>query len=165
MTAASSDAARWWEAYQLAASDETGELRVRTAAGDDHARWQLAGWLADRGRCGEAADLIRPLADAGDDLASTWLARWLTDEQELSERASAGDFHALQALADILAVPGRTGELRQVLSGTDGRVRPELTAWLSRQGSIEVLEVAAEAGDEDCQRRLARWRARHAGRE
>jgi hypothetical protein len=155
------DDVRWWEAYQLAASDETAELRRRAAAGDEHATWQLAGWLADRSRCDEAAALIRPLADAGDDLACTWLARWLSDERELSERALDGDFHALQALADILAVGGRADELRQVLCGADGRVRPELAGWLWRQGSIDVLEVGADAGDEDCQRRLARWRARH----
>jgi hypothetical protein len=161
MTAASPDAVRWWEAYRLAASDETAELEARTAAGDEHARWQLAGWLADRGRSDEAADLIRALADAGDDLAASWLARWLTDERELSERALAGEFHALQVLAELLAVQGRTGELRPVLCGADGRVRPELAAWLPRQGSIEVLSVGADAGDEDCQRRLARWRMRH----
>jgi len=161
VTAVSRDAVRWWEAYQLADSDETAELEARTAAGDEHARWQLASWLADRGRSDEAADLIRPLADAGDDLAASWLARWLTDERELGERAFAGDFYALQVLADLLAVQGRTGELRQVLCGADGRVRPELATWLSRQGRIDVLEVGAGAGDEDCQRRLARWRMRH----
>lgn len=45
------DTVSWWEAYQLAASDQADELRARGAAGDEHARWQLAGWLADRGRC------------------------------------------------------------------------------------------------------------------
>jgi hypothetical protein len=71
MTDSNPDAVRWWEAYQLAASDQTGELRARVAAGDEHARSQLASWLADRGRWDEAADLIRPLADAdaGDDVA------------------------------------------------------------------------------------------------
>lgn len=155
------DAVSWGEAYQLAAGDQVGELRARVVAGDEHARWQLAGWLADRGRCDEAADLIRPLADAGDDLACTWLARWLTDERELSERAFAGDSRSLQALADIFATQGRFDELRQVLCTADGRVRPELAAWLARQGNIEVLEIGADAGDEECQRRMAGWRARH----
>jgi hypothetical protein len=163
VTDSNSDAVSWWEAYQLADTDEIGELRARAAAGDEHARWALARWLADRGRCDEAADLIRPLADTGDDLACMWLARWLTDERELGERAFAGDFHCMQALADIFAVQGRVEELRQILCTVDGRVRPELAAWLARQGNIEVLEVAADAGDEESQRRLARWRARHSG--
>jgi hypothetical protein len=163
VTDSNSDAVSWWEAYQLADTDEIGELRARAAAGDEHARWALARWLADRGRCDEAADLIRPLADTGDDLACRWLARWLSDERELSERAFAGDFHSLQVLADIFAVQGRVDELRQVLCTADGRVRPELAAWLARQGRVDVLEVAADAGDEESQRRLALWRARHRG--
>jgi hypothetical protein len=165
MTESDRDAVRWWEAYQLAATDQPGELQARVTAGDDHARWQLAGWLADRGRCDEAVDLIRPLADAGDDLACSWLARWLTDERELGDRASAGEFHSLQALAGIFAAQGRVDELRRVLFTADGRVRPELAAWLARQGNIEVLEVGAGAGDEECQRKLASWRARQSRRQ
>jgi hypothetical protein len=40
------DAARWWEAYCLAENDEADELRRRADSGDDHARRQLACWLA-----------------------------------------------------------------------------------------------------------------------
>jgi len=46
------DAARWWQAYQLAENDQADELRRLAAAGDDHARRQLAGWLSDRARRG-----------------------------------------------------------------------------------------------------------------
>ena len=37
------DAARWWQAYQLADRDQIDELVARAAAGDEHARRQLAG--------------------------------------------------------------------------------------------------------------------------
>jgi hypothetical protein len=77
------DAARWWRAYQLAEKDRADELRGLAAAGDDHARSQLASWLSDRAypgsmadpaKLGEAIEVIRPLADAGDDVAELWLA-------------------------------------------------------------------------------------------
>jgi hypothetical protein len=88
------DAARWWRAYQLAEHDQADELRSLAAAGDDHARRQLAGWLYDRAFpgaepdpavLGEAIELIRPLAEAGDDVAELWLARWLADGNRLAE--------------------------------------------------------------------------------
>ena len=84
------DAARWWRAYQLAENDQADELRRLAAAGDDHARRQLASWLSDRAGLEEAIEVIRPLADAGDDVAELWLARWLADcdrIEELRERA------------------------------------------------------------------------------
>ena len=43
-----SDAARWWRAYCLADSDQVDELRELAAAGDEHARRQLASWLSER---------------------------------------------------------------------------------------------------------------------
>jgi hypothetical protein len=90
------DAERWWQAYQLAENDQDGELRERAEGGDEHARRQLASWLADRGYVNgglndpaggldEAIEIIRPLADAGDDIASMWLARWLADAGQLDE--------------------------------------------------------------------------------
>jgi len=41
---AAEGAARWWQAYVLAESDQVDELRERAAAGDEHARQQLAEW-------------------------------------------------------------------------------------------------------------------------
>src|SRR5260370_37503355 len=88
------DAERWWPAYQLAENDQAGELRERANAGDEHARRQLASWLADRGYTGglpdrakldEAIEVIRPLADAGDDVAELWLAPWLAAGDHLAE--------------------------------------------------------------------------------
>jgi hypothetical protein len=154
------DAVRWWEAYQLAGADDVGELRVRSEAGDEHARWQLAGWLADRRRPAEAAELITPLADAGDNVASMWLARWLADSDvaELRRRAFAGEYHALQELAELLAQGGHIDKLRQILVTPEGRIRPELAAWLARQHADEVMELGARAGDEDCLYRLDRRR-------
>ena len=39
---ATEDAERWWQAYLLAENDQVDELRRLAAAGDDHARRQLA---------------------------------------------------------------------------------------------------------------------------
>src|SRR5262245_56526701 len=102
------DAERWWRAYQLAENDQAGELRERADAGDEHARRQLASWLADRGYTGrglpdrarldEAVEVIRPLADAGDEVAGLWLARWLADLDqvgELRQRAASGSYSAV----------------------------------------------------------------------
>jgi len=73
------DAVRWWQACVLAENDQVDELRERAAAGDEHARRQLASWLSDRARTDEAIEVIRPLADTGDDVAELWLARWLAE--------------------------------------------------------------------------------------
>jgi hypothetical protein len=97
------DAQRWWQAYLLAENDQADEFRERATAGDDHARWQLATWLAERARTDEAIEVIRPLADAGDDVAQLWLARWLAERDQLGELrqgAGAGGYHALVELAD-----------------------------------------------------------------
>jgi len=96
------DAVRWWQAYLLAENDQAGEFRERSAAGDNHARRQLASWLSDRARTEEAIEAIRPLADAGDDVAELWLARWLADGDHpggLRQRAGTGSYHALLELA------------------------------------------------------------------
>lgn len=86
------DAARWWQAYQLAENDQAGELAERAAAGDEHSRQQLASWLADRGRTQAAIEVIRPMAD-GENVAEMWLARWLAEDDyvnELRQRAGGG---------------------------------------------------------------------------
>lgn len=112
------DAERWWRAYQLAENDQAGELRERAEAGDEHARRQLASWLADRDRTDEAVEVIRPLADAGDDIAELWLARWLADVDHLDElhrRAASGSYPALQELAGWLAGHEHLDELRELV--------------------------------------------------
>jgi hypothetical protein len=91
------DQARWWRAYQLAENNQADELGRLAAAGDDHARRQLACWLSDRAAMAEAVEVIRPLADAGDDVAELWLARWQADcgvLDELRDRAESGDGYA-----------------------------------------------------------------------
>jgi hypothetical protein len=153
------DAARWWRAYQLAENDQAGELRERAAAGDDHARRQLASWLADRARTEEAIEAIRPLADAGDDVADRWLARWLADGDHLDElrrRADGGSYPALHELAGWLAGHERLNELRELVVD-----HWELLAgWLARQHDMRVARLAAELGDDAARRRLERWLAR-----
>src|SRR5215470_4003089 len=75
------------------------ELR-ELAAGDDHARRQLAGWLAERAlsarlpgrvRLEEVIEVICLLADAGDDVAELWLVRWLADCDRLDELRQCAD--------------------------------------------------------------------------
>jgi hypothetical protein len=71
---AAADAEQWWQAYQVAEDDQADELRTRADHGDEHARPQLASWLADRVRTEEAIEIITPLADAGDEHAVRFLA-------------------------------------------------------------------------------------------
>jgi hypothetical protein len=153
------DAERWWRAYQLAENDQAGELRDRAAAGDGHARRQLAGWLADRARTGEAIEVIRPMAGAGDEVAELWLARWLADGDhvgELRRRAASGSYPALHELAGWLAGHERLDELRELVVG-----RWELlSGWLARDHGMRVARLAAELGDDQARRRLQGWLAR-----
>jgi hypothetical protein len=153
------DAEQWWRAYQLAENDQAGELRERAGEGDEHARRQLAGWLADRARTGEAIDVIRPLADAGDDMAQLWLARWLADADlldELRQRAASGSYPALHELAGWLAGHQRLDELRQLVETHPGL----LLGWLARQQGMSEVRLAAELGDAGALRRLQAWLAR-----
>lgn len=150
------DAQRWWQACQLAGNDQDSELRERAEAGDGHARRQLAGWLADRGRTEDAIEVIAPLADAGDDVAELWLARWLADGDHVDElrgRAAAGSCHAVQSLAGWLADHEQMGELRGLLAGH----RELLSSWVARRGDMRVARLAAELGDDGAQRQLERW--------
>lgn len=153
------DAERWWQAYQLAEAGQAGELRQRADGGDEHARRQLASWLDDRGRTGEAIDVIRPLADAGDDVAELWLARWLAFGDhlgELRQRATSGSYPALQELAGWLAWHGHLDELRELIA----EHRDLLASWLARQHNMEVVRLAAELGDDAARQHVQRWLAR-----
>jgi len=149
------DAERWWQAYRLAEGGQTGELRERAEAGDEHARRELASWLADRARTGEAIEVIRPLADAGDDVAGLWLARWLADidqVDELRQRVASGSYHAVHELAGWLAWHERLDELRQLMVD-----HWELLAgWRARQHHMTVRRLAAELGDDDARLSLER---------
>jgi hypothetical protein len=156
------DAERWWQAYQLAENDQAGELRERANAGDEHARRQLASWLADRGYTGglpdpakldEAIKVIRPLADAGDDVAELWLARWLADGNHLDElrhRAASGSYPALHELAEWLAWHEQLDDLRELVVDH----WELLASWLARQHNMKVVRLAAELGDDTARRRL-----------
>jgi len=152
------DAERWWRAYLLAGSDQAGELGERAAAGDEHARRQLASWLADRVRTEEAIEVIRPLADAEDDVAELWLARWLADAghlEELRQRAASGSYPALHELAGRLARHEHLDELRELVVAHSDL----LAGWLARQYGMRVVRLRAELGDENARRSLARWLA------
>jgi hypothetical protein len=152
------DAERWWRAYQLAENDQAGELRNRAAAGDEHARRQLASWLADRARTEEAIEVIRPLADAGDEVAGLWLARWLADGDhldELHQRAASGSYPALHELAEWLAGREHLDELRELVAGH----RELLAGWLAREHGMRVARLQAEFGDDQARRRLQVWLA------
>ena len=165
------DQARWWHACQLAENNQVDELRRLAAAGDDHARRQLASWLSDRAgsdaaKMAEAIEVIHPLADTGDDVAELWLARWLADHDhlgELRERASAkGGHHALCELARRLAELNKPGELRELALAAD----PERRLLIVRAArdayspAMDVTRVCADLGDEPARRGLIRWLAR-----
>jgi hypothetical protein len=165
------DQAQWWHAYQLAENNQVGELRMLAAAGDDHARRQLASWLSDRAgsdraKMAEAIEVIHPLADAGDDVAELWLARWLADHDhldELRERASVEDgYHALRELARRLAELDRPGELRELALAADPE-RRLLIVRAAREAfspGMAVTRLCADLGDEQARRGLIRWLAR-----
>jgi hypothetical protein len=147
------DAERWWRAYQLAGNDRAGELRERADAGDEHARRQLASWLADRAGTEEAIEVIRPLADGGEDVAERWLAHWLADGDhldELRQRADRGSYHALLELAEWLAWHERLDELRQLMV----EHWELLAGWRARQHHMNVTRLAAELGDDEARLRL-----------
>jgi len=153
------DAVRWWQAYLLAKNDQAGELGERSAAGDDHARRQLASWLSDRARTEEAIEAIRPLANAGDDIAQLWLARWLAEWghlDELRQRAGAGGYYALLEPAGWLADHECLEELRELVVDQ----RQLLSSWLARQHDMKVVRLTADLGDDDARRRLERLLAR-----
>jgi hypothetical protein len=154
-----SDAVRWWRAYQLAENDQDDELRKLAAAGDDHARRQLASWLSDRAfpygepdraKLGEAIEAIRPLADAGDDEADLWLARWLADCDrlaELRERADSGSYHASRKLARRLADHDMLDELRARAGRGDYHAYYALIKTLADRDVHEELRQRVEGGD------------------
>jgi hypothetical protein len=158
-----SDAARWWRAYGLAESDQVGELRKLAAAGDDHARRQLASWLSeraawpderssDRARLQEAIEVIRPLADAGDDVAELWLVRWLADSDrldELRQRADRGSYHAGRLLARCLAGHDLLDELRQRADSGSYHASLELDTRLAEHDRYHELRVRASASGGD----------------
>jgi hypothetical protein len=153
------DSERWWRAYQLAENDQAGELRERAGAGDEHARRQLASWLADRARTEEAIEVIWPLAEAGDDVAELWLARWLADGahlDELRQRAASGSYPALHELAEWLARHQHLDELRELVVAH----WELLASWLARQHGMREARLAADLGDDAARRRLQRWLAR-----
>jgi hypothetical protein len=157
-----SDAARWWQAYVMAENDEVDELGELAAAGDDHARRQLASWLSDRAFSGqgvsdrarveEAIAVIRPLADAGDDVAELWLARWLADCDHLDElrhRADRGSYHAGRQLARRLADRDLLDELRQRADSGSYHAWRELIKRLAERDMHEELRELTEAADAD----------------
>jgi hypothetical protein len=154
------DAERWWRAYKLAESDQAGELREHAEAGDEHARRQLASWLADRVRTEEAIEVIRPLADAGDEVAELWLARWLAGgdhPDELRRRAASGSYPALHELAEWLARHEQIDELRGLVVARWDL----LSSWLARgHGSMRVVRLAAELGDDGARRNVEHWLSR-----
>jgi hypothetical protein len=155
------DAARWWRAYQLAENDQVAELRRLAAAGDDHARVQLAGWLADRAFLGDEADpvllgeaieVIRPLADAGNDDAELRLTRWLADGdqiEELRERAAGGRPRAACELARLLADHDLLDELRDRAALGDHDALRELARRLIERDLDTDLRELLESADAD----------------
>jgi hypothetical protein len=146
-----SGAARWWRAYVLAENDQVDELRSLAAAGDDHARRQLASWLSDRAKTADAIEVIHPLADAGDDVAELWLARWLADGDhldELRQRGARGSWHAARELVKLLAQHDLYDELRERASSGGGYYALyELAKRLAECDLHDALRELAVAAD------------------
>ena len=157
------DAARWWRAYQLAQDDRVDELRQLAAAGDQHARRQLASWLSDRAWCvsrpdqdkmAEAIEVIRPVADVGDEVAELWLVRWLIDGDrldELRQRADGGSYYAVRELPRLLAKHDMLEELRQRADRGDDHALYALADRLAHLNKREELRELIDAADADRQ--------------
>jgi hypothetical protein len=96
--------AQLWLARWLAECDQDGELRQRANAGDDHALYELAGWLAVHGRLTELRELVS-IDDGLAALQAFWRT-WQVDMQVLRLLADAGDDDAQRQLARWLARSG-----------------------------------------------------------
>ena len=112
--------AAWRLAKLLAGRGDLDGLRARADAGDRHAAERLAHLLAEKGDLDGAAQILLALADTDDEDAedaAKELAGLLArrgDLDGLRARADAGDRHAAERLAYLLAENGRPGR-----GGTD----------------------------------------------
>ena len=104
MAEEASDAARWWQAYSLAENYEVDELRQRADAGDDHALYELAGWLAAHGRLTELRELVS--TEGGLAALQAFWRTWQVDLEVLRLLAQAGDNDAQRQLAHWLTRSG-----------------------------------------------------------
>ncbi|HEY7262460.1 MAG TPA: TIR domain-containing protein [Trebonia sp.] len=164
-------------------------------AGDQHAAWQLADLLADRGDIDElraradtgdreaASRLVKLQQERGEDLdlntavwqlgsqvlrarhptreervqegAETWRLIQRHDIDELRARADAGDWHASQGLAELLARRRDLNELRARVDTGDKYAAMQLAQLLADRGDIDELRARADAGDEYAAMQLA----------
>jgi hypothetical protein len=79
-------------------------VRQRANAGDDHALYELAGWLAVHGRLTELRGLIS--TEGGLAALQAFWRTWQVDIEVLRLLADAGDDDALRQLARRLARSG-----------------------------------------------------------
>jgi hypothetical protein len=110
-----------------------------------------------------ALPLYRRAADAGDKHAAEELAdllarRW--DLDELRGRAEAGDKHAAEELARRLARRGDLDELRGRAKAGDKHAAGELARCGDLDGAEQILRTLADVGNEDAALQLATLLAR-----
>ena len=85
---AGEDIAQLWLARWLAERDQAGELGQRAGGGDDHALYELAGWLAAHGRLTELRELIS--TEGGLAALQAFWRTWQVDVGVLRLLADAG---------------------------------------------------------------------------
>ncbi|HEY5989556.1 MAG TPA: hypothetical protein VIV12_24730 [Streptosporangiaceae bacterium] len=80
---------------------------------------------------------------------------WVAGGRSLStcRDYAGGGYHALLELAGWLADHKCLEELRELVFGQ----RQLLSSWLARQHDMKIVRLAADLGDDDARRRLARW--------
>jgi hypothetical protein len=166
LAAAGDDHARRHLASWLSDRGRTGDaidvIRPLADAGDEVAELWLAGWLAD----GDYHDELRQRAVRGSWHAERELAKLLARHDlydELQERASVGGSdHALYELAKRLAERDLHDPLRELAVAADPERRLLIleAAREGASGSLDVLRVLAELGDEKGRARLAHRLAR-----
>ena len=131
----------------LAERGDLDGLRARADAGDGHAAVRLAGLLAERGDLDGAARPGRRRRRGTPPCGwpSCWpsAATWT----ELRARADAGDGHAAERLADLLAERGDLDGLRARADAGDGDAAGRLAGLLAERGDLDGLRARADAGD------------------
>jgi hypothetical protein len=143
------DAARWWQAHQLADCDRLDELRERAGTGGHHASREMTRLLADHDLLDELRDLIPA---SGGHYAPRELARRLIESDmgdELRELLEAADADTRQLILDAEggASSAWMNALRVVADFGHKASRMHLARTLAREGRRD--ELRRRAGHED----------------
>ena len=149
-------------------------LLTRARAGDDHAGERLARMWEKTGRLAEAIELLWSFAGTGAMSAPSELAEILVEQgrpaeaiEVLAQVADAGHEVVKYRLAELLADADRAAEALLVLEGLMLEDDPaacklwvDILARTDSEGTLALLRAAADQGNADAARELARLLAK-----